>query len=204
MIKNIVFDIGMVLVDFRWIDYLRDRGLTEEEIGIVGRETILSPTWKEMDLGARPEEELIKEMKGRLAGLEEKADYLFKDNAELVRPFEGNREWFMRLKKEGFSIYLLSNYPKNMFATHAQDSFDFMDLIDGLVVSSHVKLLKPCREIYDKLLETYRLKAEECVFLDDREENTAAAEKLGFRTVTVKNRCQAVNDFDNIIKACNS
>lgn len=202
MIKNIVFDIGNVLVDFRWEAFLRDRGAIDEDVKAIAEASVLNPIWKDMDHGVRPEAEVIEEMKNSLPGREKLFMQMFENPQELVRPFPGTREWIEELRARGFKIYLLSNYPKELFAYHAEHSFNFMDLTDGRVVSAYVKTMKPDYEIYELLMNKYGLKAEESVFLDDRAENTKAAAELGFKTVTVKSREQAINDLETIISSC--
>lgn len=199
MIKNVIFDIGMVLVDFRWRAFLKDRNVSDEDIDLIGRNAVLHPLWTQMDQGLRPEKDIIADMMKKLPGKEAEFALLFEDMTELVRPIPGNREWLGALKEKGLHIYLLSNYPHDMFAHHAANSFDFMDLIDGKIVSSYVKMIKPNENIYKCLLDTYGLVAEECVFLDDRKENTDAARRLGFRTVTVESRQQAVEALNKVI-----
>lgn len=88
------------------------------------------------------------------------------------------------LKEKGYKIYLLSNYPKELFAFHTKDA-DFMKDIDGKVVSYEIHVTKPNLDIYRHLLEKYSLNPKECVFFDDREENTKAAEELGILSYTV-------------------
>ena len=60
-----------------------------------------------------------------------------------------------------------------------------MDFFDGVMVSSDVHLIKPDARIYELLCSTYDLKPEECVFIDDRPENVAAAERVGMKGIVV-------------------
>ena len=59
MIKNVIFDIGNVLVDFNWEGYLQSFGFSDEITERVGRATVLSPVWNEFDRGAKTEEALV-------------------------------------------------------------------------------------------------------------------------------------------------
>ena len=68
MIKNLIFDIGGVLVDFRPAGVLKDMGISEERARVILRESIASPLWHEMDRGAIPEEEVIAGMSRRRCG----------------------------------------------------------------------------------------------------------------------------------------
>ncbi|MBQ8038835.1 MAG: HAD-IA family hydrolase, partial [Lachnospiraceae bacterium] len=73
------------------------------------------------------------------------------------------------------------------FDTHTKDA-DFLNDIDGKVVSYEIHKIKPDPAIYEYLLEKYDLKPEESVFFDDRLENTEAAEKLGIKSYTITSK----------------
>ena len=64
----------------------------------------------------------------------------------------------------------------------------FLNVLDGGVVSYQVHVLKPDREIYEILLEKYSLKAEECLFFDDRMDNVEGAKKVGIQAIQVTSR----------------
>jgi len=51
---------------------------------------------------------------------------------------------------------------------------DFFKGFDGITVSAHVKSVKPEPEIYQKVLEDHHLVPEECLFIDDKDENVTA------------------------------
>ena len=88
------------------------------------------------------------------------------------------------LKEKGYRVYLLSNYPELLWKQHVCRQ-DFYPLLDGEVVSWQEHYGKPEERFFRRLLEKYDLKAEECIFLDDRADNTQAAEETGFHTITL-------------------
>ena len=59
MIKNVIFDIGNVLTDFRWAGFLADKGFSEEEIRRIAKASVLSPVWPELDRGVWSFEEVM-------------------------------------------------------------------------------------------------------------------------------------------------
>lgn len=89
-----------------------------------------------------------------------------------------------KLKEKGFGLYLLSNYSEELFTVHTA-GLPFLELVDGGVISYQIHQIKPNPPIYEYLLQKYQLKAEDCLFFDDRPENTEAARKLGMQAVTV-------------------
>lgn len=179
---NIIFDIGMVLADFRWQDHCRDLGFSEDIIAMFGERMINDPIWDEFDLSLIPHEILIDKIGGRFP--ENKREYalFWKDITRLVVPFDYSASWLRELKSQGHSIYLLSNYPKFMFEIHSK-SWDFLKYTDGRVVSHEYHVMKPDPMIYNILLKKYELSPEECVFLDDREVNIKGAEDCGIKGI---------------------
>ncbi len=200
MIRNIIFDVGQVLVDFRWQGYMRDLGFSEETIRILGEKIVMAPIWGELDLGLRPEEEIVADMIRLLPEYEAEIRAFLDDPADVVRPFPKTRQWLSGLKKRGYKIYLLSNYPRRLFSLHERASFNFMDLIDGKVVSAFENLVKPQREIYELLLNRYELQAGACVFLDDRPVNLEAAEGLGIKTIHVTDQERAIECLEELLQ----
>ena len=76
--------------------------------------------------------------------------------------------WLRELRKRGYKVYLLSNYPEELFKLHEKQRFDFIHDVDGMGVSGFVKMIKPEPEIYQYILNHYELNPEECIFLDDK------------------------------------
>lgn len=82
------------------------------------------------------------------------------------------------LKERGTPLYALSNWSAAMFP-HAEDRFEWLDWFDGVVVSGRVRMIKPDRDIFDHLLETYDLAADDILFIDDQQPNVEAALSYG-------------------------
>ena len=80
------------------------------------------------------------------------------------------------------------------------DVLDFLPHMDGGVFSCYVQLIKPDPEIYRTLMDKYDLKAEECVFIDDREENVVAARELGMQAIRFENYAQARGELELLIE----
>lgn len=184
MIKNIVFDIGNVLVEFRPEKVFIEIGISPEKVEGLANATVYSKLWPELDRGIMAEEEVFEKMKEAAPEYTEEIDLLVKDGKEnLVHSFDYAAVWLKELQEKGYKIYLLSNYPESFFELHSKNQFTFLPYVDGKVVSAYVKLIKPDVKIYETLLEKYQLKAEECVFLDDRLENVQGAEQAGMRGI---------------------
>ncbi len=200
MIKNIIFDIGMVLVDFRYRDYCKDLGMSDEKIEAIAKAMPENPIWNDLDMGLFTQNEMQDRFKRLNPNLVPEIDMFWKDLTDIVQSFPQSKEWVRELKEQGYNIYLLTNYPEEMFALHCKTKFDFFGYVDGMVVSSHCKIIKPDERIYQLLMSKYNLKADECVFLDDRAKNTATACALGMKAITVTDPVQARKALSELLK----
>lgn len=199
MIKNLIFDVGNVLIEYRWHQMLLDYGLTKEEAAIAGPLFFDHETWKELDLGNMPVEDVIVLYEKQLpqyAGLIR----WFLTHLELM-PIPRPDVWekVHALKEKGYKIYLLSNYNEDFFRVHTQGA-SFLEDIDGKVVSYEIHKIKPYPEIYRYLLDKYGLEAQESVFFDDREENTRTAAELGMKTYTITSKEYLLEVLDTFLK----
>lgn len=199
MIKNLIFDVGNVLLEYRWHQMLLDYGLTKEEAAVAGPLFFEHETWKELDLGNIPVEDVIVLYEQRLP---QYADLIrwFLTHLELM-PIPRPDVWekVHALKEKGYKIYLLSNYNEDFFRVHTQGAA-FLEDIDGKVVSYEIHKIKPEPEIYQYLLDKYKLQPEESVFFDDRPENTQTAEDLGMKTYTITSKEYLLHVLDEFLK----
>lgn len=195
MIKNIIFDIGGVLVSFEPDRVFRKMGLPEEEVQILYQHTAKSPYWKELDRGLLPKEEVFQTMVNTMpqAYRKDAMEFFTKRIPEAVTSFDYSADWLKGLKERGYNIYLLTNYPEWLFETHWKKGFTFVPYVDGKVVSGKVKLIKPDHAIYETIIKKYSLNPAESVFIDDVKENVQAAKETGLNAIQFTN----INDVKN-------
>lgn len=199
MIRNVVFDIGMVLVDFNWRGVMDNLGFSEDDVEKVGG-VILGELWNELDRGVMEESEVTALMKKEIPGYEEKFDLFWKYLYDTIEIFPYAVDLVKGMKDRGFRTYLLSNFPQGFYKYSEENYFDFLPYIDGKIISSHVKCIKPEAEIYQKLLTTYELKAEETVFFDDRKENVKGAEAVGIHAIHFTDYEGAMEAFEKLVE----
>lgn len=200
MIKNVIFDVGMVLVDFRWRQLMDDLGLPGELRPVFAKTVFGSPWWNELDRGVCSGSEVLEKLRDDNRAHLREFDLIWENRDKLVEPYAYAVPWIEQLKSRGLSVYLLSNYPSDLFRLHTEcGSFPFLDRIDGKVISGLVKMVKPDAEIYEHLLEEYSLKASECVFLDDRPENVETARTLGIEGIVFEDYGQASQALERLI-----
>jgi 2-haloacid dehalogenase len=93
----------------------------------------------------------------------------------------GSVEILLELKRQ-YPVYGLTNWSAETFPV-ALERFDFFKVFDGIVVSGTEKLVKPDSAIFRLILDRYRLKAENALFIDDNIKNIRAAGEMGFHTI---------------------
>jgi putative hydrolase of the HAD superfamily len=178
MIRNIVFDVGDVLVAFCWDDVARKLGFSEELVAKFRKNMIELPAWNEFDRGTVTEEQVLEAIRQAMPENEAELKLLWSHKREFTREYPTSAPIIRHLKNKGYRVYLLSNYPKELRDVH-WPSFSFTGLVDGIVVSADVRMVKPDVEIFEKLCELYGLNAGECLFVDDRDYNVEGARRAG-------------------------
>lgn len=181
MIKNVVLDMGNVLLDFR-PEYVMDQFCSsEEEKDVIRRELFEGPEWPLGDRGDIKDKDRFDLVKVRVP---EKYHEALKNCALhwdiCMDPLDGAKEFCEKVKEKGYKIFVLSN-ASDLFYVYFP-KFLPLDFFDGVFVSSDYLMLKPDVEIYKTFLDKYGLKGEECLFIDDRQDNIEGAGKAGLNT----------------------
>jgi len=197
MIRNIVFDIGNVLTDWRWEGFLKDKGLSEEVIEKIGDATVRSKQWFEVDRGVWTQEELLDAFIQNDPSVEREMRMAFADYTGMVTPRSYAIPWVKELKEKGFRVYYLSNFSQKA-EEECSDALSFIPYTDGGILSYKEKLIKPDPAIYKLLLKRYGLQARESVFLDDTLPNVQAARELGMAAIHFRSREQAIEELAQI------
>jgi 2-haloacid dehalogenase len=108
---------------------------------------------------------------------------------------DGTVELLRTLKKKGYPLYGLSNWSAETFPS-IRHEFDFLNLLDDIVISGEINLIKPEPEIFEFFLEKIDTPAAQCLFIDDSAANIAAAKKFGFDTVHFKSPEQLKRELE--------
>lgn len=195
MINTIIFDMGNVLIDFRWKALYEEMGLTGETFLRMAKATTQNPFWNEFDRGILTDEEMFEGFVKLDPELEpEIRRFFYEEFHGLLREYDYSREWIKSLKDNGYRVLLLSNFSQKALRECA-DQLGYMQEADGAVLSCDVKLIKPGEEIYKYLIEKYDVIPEEAVFIDDTAVNVEAAKKLGINGIVFKNKQQAEDEL---------
>ncbi|HTU32603.1 MAG TPA: HAD family phosphatase [Candidatus Acidoferrum sp.] len=94
------------------------------------------------------------------------------------RPNDEMTSWLVSLRPAGYKTALLSNMQHDMIA-HVRAKFPWLNDFDHQIFSSEVRVVKPDPAVYRVCLAKLGTVPRETIFIDDREENVAAARALG-------------------------
>lgn len=193
-IRNIIFDMGGVLIDYnpeKTLYSVFDR----ETADIALREIFRNPVWAEKDRGTVSADDILYMAKDKIPVCAyEKIAEMTRNLYPYMTPFGETEEIVVKLKANGYRIFLLSNASLDF---HIQrKNIPALKIFDGCLISADCRIIKPEPGIYERLLSKFNLRAEECFFIDDVAKNCEAAERAGIRSYNHK-----LYDFDSLIKA---
>jgi HAD superfamily hydrolase (TIGR01509 family) len=182
MIRNIIFDLGNVLISFVPSEYLKKKNYPLPIQTRILNDIFRSEEWKQLDNGNITVAEAIDSISLKSALKREEIALIFNFRTDIMFPLDDNVRLLPELKKQGFRLYYLSNFPLDSFEEVRNDYY-FFRYFDGGIISSEVKLSKPDPEIYKYILSAYALNKDECLYIDDIEENIRAAESVGMQSL---------------------
>lgn len=178
MIKNIIFDMGNVLLRYDPEVCLNRFVKREEDRALIRRELFEGPEWVQGDLGHITDEQRFDGVSHRVPmELHTELRQCVEQWHMCMEPIHGAKEFCAYAKEQGYRLYVLSNASSSFYQYFPR--FAPFEYFDGLVVSCDIHIVKPDIRIYRYLLETYGLAPEECFFIDDMAANVEGARKAG-------------------------
>ncbi|CAM2894274.1 HAD family hydrolase [Vibrio diazotrophicus] len=188
-IKNVVFDIGNVVVRWSPLEIIRltfgDNNAVEEK----AKSIFQSETWLRLNKGQITENDAKAQYKEALGLTELECERLFYYVKQTQILIHGSVDLIKRCKSAGLNVLALTDNVHEI-VSHLKNTYTFWDLFDGAIVSADVGLLKPQPEIYQTLLSQYELKASQTVFIDDMPYNVKGAESVGIAAIQFENVSQ--------------
>ncbi len=200
MINTVIFDIGNVLVDFRWRELFAELGFTGEKFEKIADATVRNPWWEEFDKGLMTTEEIIDRFSEKAPQYQEEIEEIYRHMGDIVRLREYAVPWIRELKKEGYRVYVLSNWSKPAYDDNLDTNLKFLTEVDGAVMSFREGMIKPDERIYDLICRRYEIQPENAVFLDDNAANIAGAKKFGLNAILFQDEKQAKEELKKYLE----
>lgn len=195
MIKNIIYDLGNVLIKYTPENFL-NKFIEEADRDEIKKAIFLGDEWLDMDRGVLSYEDAIEFFSKRFPKYRSEIKFFFDDNIEIcLEPIKENVETLKRHREEGYNLYILSNFQGPAFE-NIYNKYEFFKNFHGKLVSYSCNMLKPEKEIFLELLGKYNLNPEETLFIDDSYPNIEMAQKLGIKTLYLND----YNELDRKLK----
>ncbi|MGM9946589.1 HAD-IA family hydrolase [Floccifex sp.] len=183
MIKNIVYDLGNVLVTFDPHSFLNELIQSKEKEQKIYDFYFKSDKWILYDQGIYSTKDL-KEMGIQMfPELRKEIEIVLDLWIEYVKPIPENIECLSFFSN--YQQFIISDIPESNYL-YLKTNYDFLNQVNGGIFSYQEKIVKPNKKMFTRLLEKYKIKAHECVFIDDKLENVQAAQSLGFYGIHLK------------------
>jgi len=197
MIKNIVFDIGKVLLGYDGYDHVKKTLSGSYGWREVAKDLFGNEIWPEaLDRGDIEFDEAVKTLASRSLFPEQLKRCAYSIN-DMYFPIESSIEAAIYAKNLGYRLYIISNFMKYSIEFFVE-RYSFFSLFDGMIVSCYEGLLKPEREIFELFLERYDRLAEESIFIDDKFENVLTAKDRGFKIIHFTGETDLFKEFDEL------
>lgn len=197
-IKNIVFDIGGVLVDsnprYLYKDYFKDDRDMEYFL-----KNICSHEWNlEQDKGRSLSEGTLI-LQNKFPEFHSLIQIFYDKYEKMLKSDIPETVSILKKLKAKYKIYGLTNWSAETFKI-AWEKFPFFKEFDGIVVSGQERILKPDKRIYYRLLDRYNLKVENIIYIDDNIDNIRAAEEIGMVSILFENARKLDNELSFAIE----
>ncbi len=201
-IKNVIFDLGGVILEWNpqkivssvFKDPAAQKSILE---GI-----FMHKDWLEFDKGIMEYEDAITLFTERTGFPDTDIKELMKVYMKSLVPIKESIELLEYLYGVGLSLFCLSNINSKVYL-YLRNRFDFWDRFQGIVISGHVKMIKPDIEIYRHLIATQGLNPQKSVFIDDNLENVKGAEHVGMKVIRFISPSDCRKKLDLFLKTNN-
>ena len=191
---DFILDMGNVLLEWNKDKILQGVSDLEKDYMILDKVIFQSGLWEKLDLGTMTREELVLKVVSIIGTTyQKKVEEAIWNWPAYIDIYTEVFPVLSEVKKKGHRIFVLSNTSKVFYELLDRELSPLKELLDGFVLSCDIKAIKPDQTMFKKIIEKYQLDPSNCVFLDDIEENTTVAKKLGFNAYQVKKRSDIVD-----------
>jgi len=191
MLKNIVFDMGGVLIDLNrnaCVEAFRQLGFADVD-NYIG-EFVQSDVFLKLEEGKISEADFYVEIR-KIIGNNVSDDLIRKAWLQFLLSIPEEKLEFLLLLKKQYKVFLLSNtnpihFPYIVETQFCRNRHALSDYFDRCFLSYQLKMSKPQAEIFAYLLQSENLVPEETLLIDDGKANVEMAQHLGLQTYLAK------------------
>ncbi len=212
MIKNVVLDIGGVLVDYHTVDYYTNKGYSLKEAEALKAATMDSPYWEQNDIALMSYDWCVRKMQEKAPELAPQIKESLERQYDIVTHRRESKDWIESIRKSGYRVLVLSNFSRTALRD-CPEAMDFLGenlggtgmvgdygVISEGIISCKEHMIKPYPAIYALLLTRYGLIPEETVFVDDTQKNLPTASIYGIHTILFQSREQVSEELKRMME----
>ena len=197
---DLILDMGNVLLEWNKDKILQGVSDTKKDYLMLDKTIFQSELWERLDLGTMTRQELVLKVVSMIGSTyQKKVEEVIWNWPSYIDIYTEVFPVLLELKKKGHRIFVLSNTSKVFYDLLKEQLSPLKELLDGFVLSCDIKAIKPDLAMFKEILDKYQLDPANCIFLDDIEDNTSAAQKLGIRAYQVKKRSDVVDILKSYI-----
>lgn len=199
MIKLVIFDAGDILYDWKKAFEVFDGEMRKffEKHDVKLRDDY-NKLWNTEDIGiaassGRIDLEEAQRRQMKLLGMADEFFGEFKEDVDkkvlsmLKLKDPEAKEAITQLKKDGYKVAILTDSPHRTGTQHEMlATIGMSDIFDGIFVSCEIGHMKPDKEAYIAVLDAFKLKPSEAVFVAHDEDELVGAKKVGIKTISYK------------------
>lgn len=196
--KNIVFDLGGVVVDWNPTRLMEEYTGDPEMPVTLFREGFFDNFWPDYDRGIIDQVGIVKEM-SCFSGRHYAECWDFVEFVKhSLRDIPETQRLIREVSEEGFRVFCLSNMSLEFYDyLREREVFGYFE---GQIISALEKVIKPEPEIYQVLMDRYQVVPEESLFIDDLAANVEAARLLGFNIVHFTDKAEGICKIRETVK----
>jgi putative hydrolase of the HAD superfamily len=182
MIKNVIFDIGNVLIKWDPASIVANFFPDHQDHLALAKSIFKSEIWYDLNFGKLSMNEAIASYNTTI-GLEVKIlEELMNKMLESLVTIDESVELLKKLHALKVPLYSITDNVREIIE-YEKSKYDFLDLFIDIITSYDTNVLKPNSAIYEHLLQKHSLIAAECVFIDDHLPNVEGAIKVGMKAI---------------------
>jgi HAD superfamily hydrolase (TIGR01509 family) len=181
-IRNVIFDCGGVLLEWNPRRMLAERYPHAPTAARIHDAIYGHADWQALDRGTLTDSDAITRFHQRTGRPVAEMQTLMRATWESLTPVPGSLELLADLRGQGIGLYCLSNMAASTWR-YLSGRHAFWSAFDGVVISAHLRMLKPEPAIFEHTLAAHGLDPAETIFIDDLATNVDAARAVGLRGI---------------------
>lgn len=198
MIRNVIFDFGGVLFEWKPYEIVTSFTDSSDEQRLLIEGVLHHPDWLCLDRGTMLMAEVIPKFAARTGLSESRMEDFFEHILNSLVKINETENLLFQVIDHHYSVYYLTNMSSAFFET-LNDRHSLISLFKGGLVSGKELMMKPEPDIFQLLIERYDLVPSESLYIDDHEQNLIAAQAFGFHTVLFEQSASCFNKIQNIL-----